>query len=581
MALHIFLVFQKRLNGEPHFYEAIPAERNGLFLPEKEGAMFSKTAKSLRLVFGLVVLAGLAVTAAPAFGKGLSEWQWRFLREVWRGKIARAGYCLGHIEKVEFSAPDGLTPFLVAVKRGNLLMAQWLLEKGADLKGLSGAPAMDFTRIDGDAVPVGVLKQLLSLPLSESPPRPPKRGRFGIVFPPSLFLEFRSKARRAMMEEKGFHPMPWAAFHGVAYRVFFKGKPDPELLRKLMENGGDTRRPVPGGWNALLVAVRYSDLEMVKFLVHRGLDPKYRYGGLNALSLASCFGKKEILSWLLDQGLSPDDPGRGPGRRWGGPLALAKDKEIAQLLVSRGADPKLADQAGKSALFYAARLYPVRTEVLEFLLAKGLDPRKGTGGVNILSDVLDPKAVPVLAAAGADPDLNGANGLPPIFRFCDFTSRGDMCRGVLQRVRSLLGLPLFEWPGIGNWDYWYSDRRLWPPIVRALLEAGADPNRRVGGMTPLLYCLLPRMFSYKGPVVEKVVRILMDHGADPDRAGGGSVGGMRPLHLAVLQRLPGVVKALLEKGADPSKKDGKGRTPLDLAKEKGFGEIVKLLEGKG
>ncbi len=42
-----------------------------------------------------------------------------------------------------------------------------------------------------------------------------------------------------------------------------------------------------------------------------------------------------------------------------------------------------------------------------------------------------------------------------------------------------------------------------------------------------------------------------------------------------------MVKALLEKGADPSKKDGKGRTPLDLAKEKGFGEMVKLLEGKG
>ncbi len=60
-----------------------------------------------------------------------------------------------------------------------------------------------------------------------------------------------------------------------------------------------------------------------------------------------------------------------------------------------------------------------------------------------------------------------------------------------------------------------------------------------------------------------------------------SIRGKRTLLHGLLQRLPGVVKALLEKGADPSKKDGKGRTPLDLAKEKGFGEMVKLLEGKG
>merc|ERR1712100_236066 len=51
-----------------------------------------------------------------------------------------------------------------------------------------------------------------------------------------------------------------------------------------------------------------------------------------------------------------------------------------------------------------------------------------------------------------------------------------------------------------------------------------------------------------------------------------------PLHYAVLENNPKIVKELLSRGAKHELPDTAGKTPLQHAREKGFQEIVALLE---
>ena len=75
-----------------------------------------------------------------------------------------------------------------------------------------------------------------------------------------------------------------------------------------------------------------------------------------------------------------------------------------------------------------------------------------------------------------------------------------------------------------------------------------------------------------------VAKMLLDGGGQPNKEDDE---GQTPLHRAVLNsqcfRI-GMVPLLLERGADPHKADKFGRTPRQLASEKGYKEVVQLLQ---
>ena len=119
--------------------------------------------------------------------------------------------------------------------------------------------------------------------------------------------------------------------------------------------------------------------------------------------------------------------------------------------------------------------------------------------------------------------------------------------------------------------------------LRALLEAGGNPNRRDGdGNTPLHLAAGTDLSTLM--VVDSIasIRVLLRGGAD---AGTANARGRTPLHLAAARHdRAGGVAALLGAGADPNRKDRDGATPLHAAVGPNLGQpgvVRTLLNGGG
>lgn len=103
------------------------------------------------------------------------------------------------------------------------------------------------------------------------------------------------------------------------------------------------------------------------------------------------------------------------------------------------------------------------------------------------------------------------------------------------------------------------------PRLRQLLPY-CDPNSTVGGPRPL------RMAVEKAD--PEVVSVLLQDGANPAlRSADGSL----PLALAVTRRSSEVVRILLAHGANPYATSSHGKSPFKLALERGDTEIIRIL----
>lgn len=101
-------------------------------------------------------------------------------------------------------------------------------------------------------------------------------------------------------------------------------------------------------------------------------------------------------------------------------------------------------------------------------------------------------------------------------------------------------------------------------MVRLLLARGADPSgRNDTDCTPLHLAVKARHMD--------AVALLLDAGANlpPGQADVNAAGpdGATPLHLAVRNRDENMIRFLLKGGADKHRKDARGYTPLDRAKQ--------------
>ena len=115
-------------------------------------------------------------------------------------------------------------------------------------------------------------------------------------------------------------------------------------------------------------------------------------------------------------------------------------------------------------------------------------------------------------------------------------------------------------------------------IVPILLDVGINPNARVGSSEKInytaLYKITNQALQNQDEVDYGIIRLLLEKGANPNLA---DKKGNTPLMLAAYKGNMTVVKMLLEFGADPNLKDNNGQSAVDKAKKKGHQDIVKLL----
>ncbi|MEV0738674.1 ankyrin repeat domain-containing protein [Streptomyces sp. NPDC050549] len=113
-------------------------------------------------------------------------------------------------------------------------------------------------------------------------------------------------------------------------------------------------------------------------------------------------------------------------------------------------------------------------------------------------------------------------------------------------------------------------------VVRAVLQAGADPGRADSEGTTPLYAA-----SVNGEAA--IVRLLLEAGALPDTESSGVGAEGLPLCAAACWGHTDVVRELLAYGADPNEREdhGTGRSPLEWANNGPHPGTVALLTEAG
>ncbi|MGI9303852.1 MAG: ankyrin repeat domain-containing protein [Gammaproteobacteria bacterium] len=295
---------------------------------------------------------------------------------------------------------------------------------------------------------------------------------------------------------------------------------DVARVKTLVVAGADVNAKDDSGLTPIQVAGLTPQGErVVEVLVRAGANPNVRVNGYSVLRWAK---RPEFVRLLLEHGASPDDPDHmgftslmGTSQR--GPMWKAR------MLIEAGADPNISE------------------------------PRRGLTALSIAVQEENFELVRLLLEAGADPN------------------HVILSRTIFDRIVSNFG----------------------PDVVRLFLDNGADPNKPSKDIPPLVSAyenpqdvmslLLEAGVEFgKNEVLHRAITrrdleavvLMLSLGADVNNIG---VYGLTPLHGAAWDNAPAIAQTLVAYGADTTLKDDKGRTPLDVAREKNAHEVLKVL----
>jgi ankyrin repeat protein len=229
--------------------------------------------------------------------------------------IALATELLDYGASVDARDRFGARPLSHAARFGHLEMVDLLLGRGAPInaRNLAGATALYFAA-EGGHVPV-------ALRLIERGADVNLAGRSGVT------------------------PVAAAAYAG-----------SDAIVEELIAHGADERAADDTGKSPIIYAAARAKLDIVKRLLGRNIDINGRYPhDLTLLMWASGADEKvpeadalEVVKYLVDAGARIDD--RDARGRTALMIAAEGGRaEIVALLLRRGADPSLRDQAGKRA----------------------------------------------------------------------------------------------------------------------------------------------------------------------------------------------------------------------------------------
>lgn len=325
----------------------------------------------------------------------------------------------------------------------------------------------------------------------------------------------------------------------------------------------------------LAEAAKSRDAELVRALLLKHVDVNTpEADGATALAWAAHWGDLATAERLIRAGAKVNTPNRyGVTPLW---LACSNSNaEMAQRLLAAGANPNTALPSGETPLMTAARTGNV--ELVKALLARGArgnaaEQRRGQTALMWAVAEQHPEVTRILLTHGADVHARSKGGFTPLL----FAAQS----GDLESARILLtaGADVNESTPEDGTALVVASASGHEAVAIFLLDKGADPNATdENGITSLHYAML------KGLATLDTVRYQEKNG-EPITAYF-----YRP-------NLPGLVKALLEHGANPNARVAKdplwpvsqrevtspaGATPFVLAATTYDVDLMRLLVAHG
>jgi uncharacterized protein len=416
-------------------------------------------------------------------------------------------------------------------------------------------------------------------------------------------------------------------------------KGDRDTALTLVHAGDAARTAEPDGTTALHWAVRARDLELVDRLLKAGADASAtnRYG-VGALHLAAVNGDARVIERLLAAGADAN-AGGADGETPLMTVARAGHVDAAHVLLAHGAEVDAREAwHGQTALMWAAAQGHVA--MIRELVARGADvnarsnveewerqvtsePRDKwlpPGGLTpLLFAAREGHAdcVPVLVAAGADPNGTTPDGISPIVmalinghydaagalitagtdpNLADYAGRTGLYAAIDFNT-----MPMSNRPA----PYVLDNELTALDVARRLLDAGADPNPRLSRLPPYRAKLdrgndmmlgagtTPLLRAAKAADLP-AMQLLLEHGADPRLAPTRS--GIDPLMAAAglgtaEQDTTGrrkteteaiaAIELLMSRGLDVNARANDGRTALHGAALQGYDDVIEFLAAHG
>ena len=254
-------------------------------------------------------------------------------------------------------------PLLQAIQRGDRAAVSRLIDTGIkpNVTGEDGVPALMLATLFADARCVQLL-----LDRGADPNQADAAGATALMWAiPDI-----EKAR--LLIEHGANVNARSSNLGRTPLLIAAGYPGTvNLLGLLLAHGADLRAKDESRFNALALAMRSADVEVLRFLIDKGLDPNDAVPAA-ALQLLFWRPRPTLVDYLMSRGLKVPKDMLIRASNWQSP-------DLIERWIAQGADVNAREAAyGRTPLLTAASSELASADTLRLLLARGANPNAET-----------------------------------------------------------------------------------------------------------------------------------------------------------------------------------------------------------